>query len=76
MSPVVTAVVAVPFFGEHITPALAVALTLIVVGVITFNLKPTRARGNATGGRPQCTGAAPGPPHPAHERDGQPASVG
>ncbi|WP_260680927.1 DMT family transporter [Arthrobacter sp. KBS0703] len=76
MSPVLTAVVAVPLFGEHITPALAVALTLIVVGVITFNLKPTRARGNATCGQPQRTGAAPGPPHPAHERDGQPADVG
>lgn len=76
MSPVLTAVVAVPLFGEHITPALAVALTLIVVGVITFNLKPMRARGNAAGGRPQRTGADPGLPHPAHERDGQPAGMG
>lgn len=76
MSPVLTAVVAVPLFGEHITPALAVTLTLIVVGVIAFNLTPTRARGNAAGGRPQPTGADAGPPHPAHERDGQPAGAG
>jgi drug/metabolite transporter (DMT)-like permease len=76
MSPVLTAVVAVPLFGEHITPVLAVALTLIVVGVIAFNLTPTRPRGNAAGGRPQPAGADAGPPHPAHERDGQPAGVG
>lgn len=76
VSPVLTAVVAVPLFGEHITPALAVALTLIVVGVIAFNLTPTRARGNAAGGRLQPAGADAGPPHPAHERDGQPAGVG
>ena len=76
MSPVLTAVVAVPLFGEHITPALAVTLTLIVVGVIAFNLTPTRARGNAAGGRPQPAGADAGPPRPAHERDGQPAGAG
>lgn len=76
MSPVLTAVVAVPLFGEHITPALAVALTLIVIGVIAFNLTPTRAKGNAASGRAQDISAAPGPPHPAQERDGQPAGVG
>jgi drug/metabolite transporter (DMT)-like permease len=42
MSPVLTAVVAVPLFGELLTPALAVALALIVIGVITFNLTPSR----------------------------------
>jgi len=76
VSPVLAAVVAVPLFGEHITPALAVALTLIVVGVIAFNLTPTRARGNAAGRRPQPAGADAGPPHPVHERDGQPAGAG
>ena len=39
-SPVLTAVVAVPLFGELITPALAVALALIIIGVITFNALP------------------------------------
>lgn len=46
VSPVLTALVAVPLFGELMTPALATALALIVVGVITFNALP--AHGAAT----------------------------
>lgn len=37
VSPVLTAVVAVPIFGERIGVGLAVALALIVAGVATFN---------------------------------------
>ncbi|WP_308159797.1 DMT family transporter [Arthrobacter sp. ISL-5] len=75
MSPVLTAVVAVPLFGEHVTPTLAVALSLIVAGVITFNLTPTRTSGNAADGRVQGVGAAPGRPHPAQEQDDTLAGV-
>ena len=38
VSPVLTAVVAVPIFGERIGLGLAVALALIVAGVATFNV--------------------------------------
>ncbi|WP_181038580.1 DMT family transporter [Arthrobacter sp. ZGTC131] len=46
VSPVLTAVVAVPLFGELMTPALAMALALIVIGVITFNALPAYGAAN------------------------------
>jgi drug/metabolite transporter (DMT)-like permease len=42
LSPVVTATAAVPLFGERIGGGLVVGLTLIVVGVASYNLTPTR----------------------------------
>ena len=42
LSPVLTAVVAVPLLGEPITAGLAVALALIVSGVALFHLAPRR----------------------------------
>jgi drug/metabolite transporter (DMT)-like permease len=42
LSPVLTAVVAVPLLGEPITAGLAVALALIVTGVALFHLAPRR----------------------------------
>lgn len=44
LSPVVTAVAAVPLFGEAIGPGLAVALVLVVAGVLGFNAAPRPAR--------------------------------
>lgn len=44
LSPVLTAVVAIPLFGETITTGLGLGLTLIVLGVIAFNTTPTRTR--------------------------------
>lgn len=46
VSPVLTAAAAVPLFGELMTPALAVALALIVIGVITFNAPPAYGAAN------------------------------
>lgn len=73
MSPVLTALLAVPLFGEVITPALAIALTLIVAGVITFNAtaKPRRP----SGPRPAFE-QEPGPPgnHAASRQLTQPHS--
>ncbi len=42
LSPVLTAVVAVPLLGEPITAGLAIALALIVSGVALFHLAPRR----------------------------------
>ncbi|WP_295786192.1 DMT family transporter [uncultured Microbacterium sp.] len=43
LSPVLTALVAVPLLGEALTPGLAIALALIVTGVTLFALAPARA---------------------------------
>ena len=43
LSPVLTALVAVPLLGEALTPGLAAALSLIVTGVATFALAPAGA---------------------------------
>lgn len=43
LSPVVTSVAAVPLFGEAIGPGLAVALVLVVAGVLGFNSRPSVA---------------------------------
>ncbi|WZH35495.1 MAG: DMT family transporter [Microbacterium enclense] len=42
LSPVLTAVIAVPLLGEPVTAGLAVALALIVSGVALFHLAPRR----------------------------------
>lgn len=42
LSPVLTALVAVPLLGEQIAPGLVVALVLIVTGVAAFALAPAR----------------------------------
>lgn len=42
LSPVLTAFVAVPLLGEHVTPGLTVALVLVVSGVAAFALAPSR----------------------------------
>lgn len=42
LSPVLTALMAVPLLGEHLTAGLVVALVLIVSGVAAFALAPTR----------------------------------
>lgn len=47
-SPVLTAIVAVPLFGELVTTGIGIALILIVVGVLVCNL----ATGRAPAGRP------------------------
>lgn len=57
LSPVVTAVVAVPLLGEPLPPGLAVALACIAVGVLTYGL-PRRARPRAL---PAPRAAAPLP---------------
>ena len=44
LSPVLTAVVAVPLLGEPLSAGLALALALIVAGVAAFALAPDRAR--------------------------------
>jgi drug/metabolite transporter (DMT)-like permease len=44
LSPVVTALAAIPLFGEVIGPGLAVALVLVVAGVLGFNAAPRPAR--------------------------------
>lgn len=62
MSPVLTAVAAAPLFGEHVTPALAVALTLIAIGVITFNLTPRRPGLTVTPRAGRRPPAGSGPP--------------
>ncbi|WP_285136020.1 DMT family transporter [Microbacterium sp. lyk4-40-TSB-66] len=43
LSPVLTAVVAIPLLGEPLTAGLGVALVLIVSGVVAFALAPARA---------------------------------
>lgn len=43
LSPVVTAVVAMPLFGEAIGPGLALALVLVVAGVLGFGSRPSVA---------------------------------
>jgi drug/metabolite transporter (DMT)-like permease len=40
ISPVLTALIAIPLFDEHITPGVSAALTLIVTGVTVFNIAP------------------------------------
>ncbi|MEV4684696.1 DMT family transporter [Streptomyces kurssanovii] len=40
LSPVLTALVAVPLFDEPVTPGVSAALTLIVTGVTVFNIAP------------------------------------
>lgn len=40
ISPVLTALIAVPLFDEPITPGVSAALTLIVTGVTIFNIAP------------------------------------
>ncbi|MEU1232160.1 DMT family transporter [Streptomyces sp. NPDC005828] len=40
ISPVLTALLAIPLFGEPITPGVGVALALIATGVAVFNLAP------------------------------------
>lgn len=45
ISPVLTALLAIPLFKEPISPGVGAALTLIVTGVMVFNIGP-RHRGN------------------------------
>ena len=52
---VVTAFLAIPLLGEPITAGLAVALALIVAGVLLFNL-PARPTGGAPPRRRQGDG--------------------
>lgn len=59
LSPVLTALIAVPLLGEHLTVGLVVALVLIVSGVAGFALAPPRPPSAATAPR------APGPRHPS-----------
>ncbi|MGI5509170.1 DMT family transporter [Streptomyces sp. CA-106131] len=40
ISPVLTALIAIPLFDEPITPGVSAALTLIVTGVTVFNIAP------------------------------------
>ena len=51
LSPVLTAIIAVPVLGEPLTPGLLLALSCIVVGVAAFHLTPNLARraGRASG---------------------------
>ncbi|MPY30048.1 DMT family transporter [Streptomyces adustus] len=42
ISPVLTALLAIPLFGEPITPGVSAALALIVTGVTVFNIAPRR----------------------------------
>lgn len=66
LSPVVTAVAAVPVFGEGIGPGLAVALVLVVAGVLGFSSAPRRAGVGAaaarTDDRPPAVSSRPAPP--------------
>lgn len=48
LSPVLTALVAVPLLGEHLTAGLIVALVLIVSGVAGFALAPSRPQTTAS----------------------------
>lgn len=51
LSPVLTALVAVPLLGEPLTAGLGVALVLIVSGVMAFTLAPARAARTSAGPR-------------------------
>lgn len=51
LSPVLTALVAVPLLGEPLTAGLGVALVLIVSGVMAFALAPARAARTSAGPR-------------------------
>ena len=59
LSPVVTALAAIPLFGERLGAGLTVALVLVVAGVYVFNTAP---RANRL--RPSRLDACPGPSSP------------
>ncbi|MGW2823087.1 DMT family transporter [Streptomyces sp. NPDC001443] len=56
ISPVLTALLAIPLFGEPITPGVSAALVLIVTGVTVFNIAPRRRDNRPK--RPLPTGRA------------------
>ncbi|QVJ03255.1 EamA family transporter [Nocardiopsis eucommiae] len=64
LSPVVTLVVAVPLFGEPVTPATTVTLLLVLTGVVAFNLLGVR--------RPRPAEPSPAEPGPAVPRPAEP----
>ncbi|MFJ8113847.1 DMT family transporter [Streptomyces sp. NPDC096132] len=47
-SPVLTALLAIPLFGEPITPGVSAALALIVTGVTVFNIAPCHRENGPT----------------------------
>lgn len=67
VSPVLTALLAIPLFGERITPGVGAALTLIVTGVTVFNIAPRRREGGP--GRPGAN-SPPAGPTPLLRREG------
>jgi len=48
ISPVLTALIAIPLFDEPITPGVSAALTLIVTGVTVFNIAPRHRENGPT----------------------------
>ncbi|MFE2944284.1 DMT family transporter [Streptomyces sp. NPDC059255] len=67
VSPVLTALAAIPLFGEPITPGVSAALTLIVTSVAVFNTAPRHREKRTEPSVARLEGTWPNPQH--EERD-------